>query len=613
MNIKSFYIGCVSLVVAGLFSACSSSYLDVEPITDINDTQLADPSVLRTAPDGIYESMNTQYSGIDFNQNCGEAYISYLMNDCAGIDLISGMWNNPANSGMTVWDRIAQDTEFPSSFTWSYYYGLVGQANRIIAASSTKNEDGSEIELDPQVAFCRASALTMRAHAYQKLMVYFSQRWEDSNEGEAYCIVLRTEPTDGNLPLVKMNAVYDQIYADCEEAVSLFEKAGVQRNAKYEVDANVANGIWARAALMKHDWRTAADKAEAAMKGYSIMTEKDLFAGFISDNKDLIWCMNPSEKGVYYWSWGSHYSCNGGYVNNWNFGAGAINIDLYNLLDKNDLRRKFFWMPDKLEALSKRENPGKLKAKDFWNDEMVNPAQFLNMTWTNVYKKTGKGNYGMVDAVVNWLADYLDNVFTGDRSAIAPTDAFYNYMYVTNVSKSSTKSVRLSKDASGNDRYGTPVNVPFGAQCKLWSVPPYGSGMYPWMRASEMALTRAEALCELGDASAAQVFEEFQKQRVPGYKCRTTGAALLEEIRVSRRVELWGEGHNFTDIKRWNMPHIHREWVKGDVNSGNWAPGEGLTEYTMSPKYSNGWRFAFPAREYRYNPEVDRSLLPVIE
>lgn len=610
MNIKSLYIGLAAVAAAGVLTGCSSDYLDVKPVTDINETQLEDPSVLGTALAGLYESMNTQYSGIDFNQDCGEAYISYLMNDCMGNDLASGLWNNPANAGMVVWPRMNSATEFPANFTWSYYYGLIGQANRIIAA--LPDEDLNEI--DKSTLFYVASALTMRAHAYTKLLTYFGNRWEDADNGNAYCIVLRTEPTNDDMPLVTMNEVFDCIYSDCETAIEYFALSGMSRNAKYEVDASVANGTWARAALLKHDWRTAADKAEAAMAGYTVMGEKELFAGFFSDNSDLMWSMNPSEDGVYYWSWGSHYACNGNYINAWGFGAGAINIDLYNQLDQNDLRRKFFWMPDKLEALSTRQNPGKLTAASFWDEKMVNPAAFLNMTFTNVYVRNGNNsNYGMVDAVVNWLSDYKNNVFTGDASSIASSDGFYNYYYETSSIKNSQKSVRLANDAAGNTVYGTPVNMPFGAQCKFWAVSPYGNGSYPWMRASEMALTRAEALAELGDANAAKVFEDFQKLRVPGYVCTSSGDALINEIRISRRAELWGEGDNFTSLKRWNLRHEHREWVAGDVNSGNWAPGEQLTEEMMSQKYSNGWRFAIPAREYQYNSAVDLSLLPTIK
>lgn len=159
-----------------------------------------------------------------------------------------------------------------------------------------------------------------------------------------------------------MNEVFKVIYEDCDNAVKLYEACGMDRSNMWEANADVANGVWARAALIKHDWRTAADKAAAARKGYSIMDDKDLYNGYLSQTSETMWSMNPQFVTTYYWSWGSLYSCNGGYVENWDQGAGAINIDLYNKLDANDKRRAFFWTPDKLKDIKSSQNPAKSKS-----------------------------------------------------------------------------------------------------------------------------------------------------------------------------------------------------------------------------------------------------------
>lgn len=615
MNFKSIYIGCAAVMVSGLLTSCNEDFLDVQPITDISSAQLGQPSVAKIALEGLFEAMNTQYDGIDFNQNCGEAYTNYVFNDCMGSDLVSGIWNNPGQPGLYGWTFITQNNVWATGFPWAYYYGLIAQANRIIEVIPATSEEGEVA--DASLYLIKASALTMRAHAYQKLLVYYGNRWEDADNGNAYCIVLRTTPSEGASPLVTMNTVLDQIYADCDEAIKLYAKSGQDRANKWETNANVAYGIWSRAALTKHDWATAAEKAEKAMEGYTVMQGDELYAGFYQDSSDFIWSCNPDASLVYYWSWGCHYACNGHYVNYWGMGGGAIDMTLYRLLDEKDLRRAYFWTPDKLDLLTKRQNPGKLTAKAFWDENMVATDNFLNMNISNVYKASKK-NYGMIDCIVNWLDLYKNTVFTGDLDAMKQDDGFYNYMFLTPGAKNSTKSVRLANDANGNEVWGTPVNIQFGAQCKFWGNVPYGNSALPWMRASEMALTRAEALAELAKAghgstaAAAQAFEEFQKLRVPGYTCTSSGQALIDEIRISRRIELWGEGHNFTDFKRWNLPRIHNEWVAGDVNSGNWVPGSLGTEQMQSQKYSNGWRFAFPTRESQYNPEVQVGLLPQI-
>ncbi|PWJ57642.1 SusD-like starch-binding protein associating with outer membrane [Dyadobacter jejuensis] len=79
-------------------------------------------------------------------------------------------------------------------------------------------------------------------------------------------------------------------------------------------------------------------------------------------------------------------------------------------------------------------------------------------------------------------------------------------------------------------------------------------GDVPYMRAAEMYLIEAEALARQGkDADAATALYPLAVNRNPSYvKSTNTGAALIEEIMIQRRVELWGEGFRFYDLKRTN-------------------------------------------------------------
>ncbi|WP_461634083.1 RagB/SusD family nutrient uptake outer membrane protein [Labilibaculum euxinus] len=78
----------------------------------------------------------------------------------------------------------------------------------------------------------------------------------------------------------------------------------------------------------------------------------------------------------------------------------------------------------------------------------------------------------------------------------------------------------------------------------------------PHMRISEMYLIEAEAKARLNDnTGAAQALYEIAKIRDASYELSTnTGEALIEEILTQRRVELWGEGFRFYDLKRLNLP-----------------------------------------------------------
>jgi hypothetical protein len=75
---------------------------------------------------------------------------------------------------------------------------------------------------------------------------------------------------------------------------------------------------------------------------------------------------------------------------------------------------------------------------------------------------------------------------------------------------------------------------------------------YLYMRAAEMYLIEAEALARQGqDAPAVAVLEALVKTRYPAYSATgLTGSALINEILLQRRIELWGEGWGLLDLKR---------------------------------------------------------------
>ncbi|BFO66245.1 RagB/SusD family nutrient uptake outer membrane protein [Chryseobacterium sp. KCF3-3] len=77
----------------------------------------------------------------------------------------------------------------------------------------------------------------------------------------------------------------------------------------------------------------------------------------------------------------------------------------------------------------------------------------------------------------------------------------------------------------------------------------------PYMRSAEMYLIEAEALARSGnEAGSKAVFDVFAKNRNPSYTgATTTGAAYITEILNSRRLEFWGEGFRFLDLKRLNL------------------------------------------------------------
>lgn len=75
---------------------------------------------------------------------------------------------------------------------------------------------------------------------------------------------------------------------------------------------------------------------------------------------------------------------------------------------------------------------------------------------------------------------------------------------------------------------------------------------YPLMRAAEMGLIEAEAMAHQGKLEeSGVVLEDLIKTRQPNFVAYTsTSDTLLKQIWIQRRIELWGEGARFFDIKR---------------------------------------------------------------
>jgi hypothetical protein len=128
------------------------------------------------------------------------------------------------------------------------------------------------------------------------------------------------------------------------------------------------------------------------------------------------------------------------------------------------------------------------------------------------------------------------------------------------------------------------------------------AGDLPFMRASEMALIEAEARTQNNDvAGGGAILEALIKIRNPYFVVKTNKVALLQQIMFQRRIELWGEGFRFSDIKRYMT-------LPGDVIP-NTAQGlhrppnhnQDLVGQSNLPQWSNFFLFRIPGGELNNN------------
>ncbi|KEO73244.1 RagB/SusD family nutrient uptake outer membrane protein [Anditalea andensis] len=136
------------------------------------------------------------------------------------------------------------------------------------------------------------------------------------------------------------------------------------------------------------------------------------------------------------------------------------------------------------------------------------------------------------------------------------------------------------------------MNRKFLAQGNASSV-----GDVPYMRAAEMFLVEAEALARSGQDGAAQaVLFELVSARDPGYtKSVNVGQSLINEIMIQRRIELWGEGFRWYDLKRLNLPL--------DRTGANHV-GSVINNKFVVPASSNEWVWRIPRDELNANPAM---------
>jgi len=153
----------------------------------------------------------------------------------------------------------------------------------------------------------------------------------------------------------------------------------------------------------------------------------------------------------------------------------------------------------------------------------------------------------------------------------------------------------------------------------------------PYMRLPELILIEAEGLARAGKfAEAADALYPLARHRDPSYvKSVLTGDPLIDEIMVQRRIELWGEGFRWFDLKRLNLPldrgpapragYSIAAWNNSNVMPINVDPL--ASNYNMydeqgmgeANRYraadSNEWEWLFPNVETDVNPLIIQNPL----
>lgn len=526
-----------------LVSSCAGDYLDTAPTDSTGATDAVGTTAnAMKALNGIAKIMTTQHSyfggGFAGENNIMIQYESYPSENYNYNYYASG-WSPIFNQEFHTRTNSIYD-----AYAWYYYYTIAGNANTILA--NIDNAEGTEAERN----FVKASALTFRAYAFEKLIHYYCWRWQDSNNGASQGIVLRLDESTDGQGYATLAETYAQIYKDLDEAIMLFEQSGMDRNASqvWMPNINVAHAIYARAALTKQDYTKALTEAKLARQNYPLMSNAEYHAGFCNPTSEWIFgSFGSAQENNWYWSYGTQYACNGYYANAAGAanGAGSIGRELINRIPNDDARKALFLTEDKFPGYN------------------FNDGSAMDL---------GYGILGMGDDEKKADALWEEAAAYCQKMAVSGLEAPYQagYMYL-------------------------------GGQLKFYVFDTPGVSYLPFIRSSEMVLVEAEANYFLNDETAARaalVELNATSGRNPEYTCDKSGEALWNEIMDYRELELWGEGFAWSDYKRWNRDIVRHSFAEGGnahISVAKTIPASGV----------NKWTWDVPLNETDYNDELN--------
>ncbi|MCQ2147025.1 MAG: RagB/SusD family nutrient uptake outer membrane protein [Bacteroidales bacterium] len=514
---KNIFIKSLAIIgAAASLMACSEEYLETAPESAVSPSTIFETTEnAELAINGLSKMMTQQY--LSTQGMNGEGTIKSWYGNFTG--------NDGQKCNQTGWSVLwnceyhERSTSSYDYYPWYYYYKIIGNANLVVY--NIDDAEGAQSDKD----FIKAQALTFRAYCFLMLSQLYCHRWMDSNNGADPGIVLRIEPTTGDIPLSTLAETYAQIYADLDEAIKLFSGSTRDRKNFYETNIDVAYAVYARAALTREDWANAAKYAALAKANYPIMSAAEYASGFNTPNDEWIWGVYEAEdQTLYYYSYFAYQGANSsaGACRSYPY---AISKELIDLIPQTDVRRNLYLVPTDEEM----------------SDSKLNKTS--GQSTGLLYKRA--------------FDEYSDKLYS--------TSLVYIYM-----------------------------------QFKFLASFMPGGGCFNNFRSAEMYLTEAEALCHMGgrDADVQKLLVATNKNYDPDYTCTKTGADLLTEVKLYRRFNLWGEGFDWFDYKRWGDTISRKSIADGGSFHSTFA-------ITIKPQDTNAWTWVIPNREKDYNEDIN--------
>ena len=436
-------------------------------------------------------------------------------------------------------------------YPWYYYYKLILNANLIL-----ENVDGAKGP-DNEKEFIKAQALTFRAWSFFRLSELYCWRWQDSKGDYKYKdangdvqtmtgvygaiqgVPLRLESSTGDLACAYLREVRDQVYADLDQAIAYYKSCGIdrERNEYYKPNLDVAYAIYARAALT--------------------------------------------------------YAYSGDPESRWD-----------DIIDFARLARKNYPRMSNTEYLESGFN----KANDEWiwgtydaPDENISTNSFYGYMASN---GTTSNTVTYPSAISKELFDKIPATDVRRGCYLEPHPGEIDVLYYPTTGRSVGPLAERAKREFGHklylDKNGQLISsIYIYMQFKFQAAKLPAVGCVCVMRSAEMYYIEMEALYRKGgnEDLIRSLLNEVNQERNPAYNCTLTGSKLWDEVKLYRAFDLWGEGLDWFDMKRWRESISRKSLANGGSFHASFAK-------TIGPTAANRWTWIIPRRETDYNKAI---------
>ena len=454
-------------------------------------------------------------------------------NDIAamGTDLSGSVWGMAEYNLITVFGE--HDDKVPPY--WYLCWDNITAANKLL-----DNLPMSTVGDNKKLKQYRAMGLVTRAYFYNYLMENFQQAYMldgQANYDNKLGMMLYTsfDPQQPYKARASAAETYDSILKWSKEAVTLMKEAEVGYTSDItDIDLGVCNFNLLRVALCAGDWTTAITAGNELVAQYTKFIPKANYGWQGSKTGNLQNPISIPASGNYFLD----VTNNPEVIMGWPYAQAAVQS-----VGSSNIEPTCIWM---------------------------NPF--------------GKGGGGLFSAIDQYLYNKMDD--DDYRKNLFATTAYGSYAYPPN-------GTRANVPAWVNFKWANTYGIAGKAGEALSSSTVDQVGQYV-MRASEAYLMLAEAQYRSGaTGDAATTLNKLISARTDGAKDASNyngGGDLWEMIKLQYRIEMWGEGREFYNNKRWNIP-INR--------NKDYHPNATTLTFPVS-----GMVCKIPENEINYNPLV---------